>query len=104
MTLKAGRISSSWHTLHVTMVVMTRGWWALVYAAHVVIWSLNRPTVTVEVPAGGRIEYRDGYPNVLAEDEYLVPRTREEKVRTFLPWLVPIGLVVLLFVVALNRP
>ncbi len=89
MTVKVGAFRHSWHALHVTATVMTGGWWFAVYVLHAVLWTLNRASVTLEIPPGGRIEYRDGYPNVLMEDEYLTPRPARERFITYGPWVIP---------------
>lgn len=102
MTVKVGRIGHVWHAAHVTMVLWTFGWWIVVYALHGIIAAVLRPSMTVEVPPGGRIEYRDGHPNVLADDEYLTPPTWRERL-VLLVWLIPVGTLVALGFAAVNN-
>lgn len=79
MTVRAGSIGHWWHATHILLSTLTCGWWLIIYAAHAIIATVTRPTIEIEVPEGHRIEYRHGWPNVLAPDEYLEPRTIREK-------------------------
>lgn len=90
MTLKAGRIAPTWHAAHILLSTLTCGWWLIVYAAHALIFAATRPAITVEVPDGHRVEYRNGWPNVLGPDEYLEPRTGREQALRIAGYLSPL--------------
>ena len=102
MTVKTGQFNHWWHAAHMALSMLTFGWWLLLWALHVVVFSLMRPSVVVEVPEGHRVEYRDGWPNVLGPDEYLEPRTPQERLRRFAPYSVPAVVAVLLFAAAFR--
>jgi hypothetical protein len=88
-TLKVGHLGY-WHTVHILLSLVTAGGWLIVYALHAIIATVTRPTVTVDVPDGARVEYRDGYPNVLLPDEYLEPRPRAQRLMIVVACLVPL--------------
>ncbi|MFI2663293.1 hypothetical protein [Micromonospora carbonacea] len=79
LTLKAGSLGNTWHAAHILLSAITCGWWLPIYGIHALISVATRPTVQVNVPDGHRVEYRNGWPNVLGPDEYLEPRTGREK-------------------------
>lgn len=79
VTVKVGGIGHWWHAAHVTASALTLGWWLLVYAAHLLYTAITRPTMTLRVPDGHTIAWRDGHPTVLAADEYLTPRPRRQQ-------------------------
>ncbi|MFI7608866.1 hypothetical protein ACIBTV_27650 [Micromonospora sp. NPDC049366] len=79
LTLKAGGLGHAWHAAHITLSVLTCGWWLPVYGVHALVSVATRPTVQVDVPDGHRVEYRGGWPNVLAPDEELEPRPARER-------------------------
>ncbi|MFF0822424.1 hypothetical protein ACFYUR_18840 [Micromonospora haikouensis] len=79
LTLKAGSLGRTWHAAHILISAITCGWWLPIYGIHTLISMATRPTIQIDVPDGHRVEYRDGWPNVLAPDEYLQPRTTREK-------------------------
>lgn len=79
LTLKTGSLGRAWHATHVFLSVATGGWWLPVYGVHALVSVATRPTVQVDVPDGHRVEYRSGWPNVLAPDEELEPRPTREK-------------------------
>ncbi len=70
MTLKVGTLGN-WHGVHIVLSIITGGAWLIVYAGHAIIASTNRPTVTVQVPDGGRVQYHQGYPHVLGPGDHL---------------------------------
>ncbi|MEV4628255.1 hypothetical protein AB0J90_18470 [Micromonospora sp. NPDC049523] len=90
LTLKAGGLGRSWHAAHILLSIVTGGWWLPVYGIHAIVSSMNRPTVHLQVPDGHRVEYRDGWPNVLGPDEYLKPRTARDKALIFVGYASPI--------------
>jgi hypothetical protein len=89
MTLKTGRIAPTWHAAHIILSVTTCGWWLPIYGIHGLIHAVTRPSVTIEVPDGYRVEYRDGWPNVLGPDEYLEPRSRGQQLLRIAGWVSP---------------
>lgn len=98
LTLKAGRLAPTWHAAHILLSVLTCGWWLPVYGLHALYSLLTRPTVQVHVPAGHRVEYRDGWPNVLGPDEYLTPRTPRERAMIVGAWGAPVLIVAAILV------
>lgn len=79
LTLKAGSLGRSWHAAHILLSILTLGWWLPIYGIHALISVATRPTVQVQVPDGHRVQYRDGWPNVLGPDEYLAARPARER-------------------------
>lgn len=98
LTLKTGQLGRSWHAAHIILSIVTCGWWLPIYGIHALISVLTRPTVQVEVPEGHRVECRDGWPNVLAPDEYLEPRTVKEKAFIFAGYASPLLILVAIIV------
>ncbi|MFI1194098.1 hypothetical protein ACH4T9_12685 [Micromonospora sp. NPDC020750] len=80
LTLKTGSLGRTWHAAHIFMSAVTLGWWLPIYGIHTLISVMTRPTVQVDVPDGHRVEYRNGWPNVLGPDEYLEPRPTGERI------------------------
>ncbi|MGA3524173.1 hypothetical protein [Melissospora conviva] len=74
VTVKAGSIGHWWHAAHLTASALTLGWWVVVYAGHLLYTAITRPTMTLRVPDGHTVAWRDGHPTVLAPDEYLERR------------------------------
>lgn len=70
MTVKVGSLGA-WHAVHILLSLLTLGGWLIVYGIHAIVSATTRPSITVTVPPGGRIEYYRGHPNVLGPDEYL---------------------------------
>lgn len=79
ITVKVGGLGHSWHAAHIALSLLTCGWWLPVYGVHALVSAATRPTIQVDVPDGHRIEYRNGWPNVLGPGEYLEPRTTRER-------------------------
>ncbi|GHJ10590.1 hypothetical protein TPA0907_49570 [Micromonospora humidisoli] len=94
LTLKAGSLGRSWHIAHILLSMLTLGWWLPIYGIHALISATTRPTVQVEVPDGHRVEYRDGWPNVLGPDEYLEPRPMKERVLIAAGYAAPVLILV----------
>jgi len=69
--LKSGSMGRWWHAAHILLSILTGGLWLIAYGFHALISVLTRPTIAVEVPPGGRVEYYQGHPQVLMPDEYL---------------------------------
>ena len=70
MTLKVGTLGW-WHAVHIVLSIATGGAWLLVYAIHAIVAAATRPTITVQVPEGGRVQYHRGCPHVLGPGEHL---------------------------------
>lgn len=75
VTVKAGHGFAWWHATHLLITLLTlrylAGLWVVVWAGHAIYSAHSRPSVTLEVPEGSRIEYYRGWPHVLADDEEL---------------------------------
>lgn len=99
-TVRVGQFGHPAHALHLALSFLTLGWWVAVYALHALLWSRRRDTVTITVPAGCRVEWRGGYPEVLGPDEWLEPVATPERLRLLRPYLVP-GVVALVVVAVL---
>lgn len=98
-TVKVGQFGHPAHALHLALSFLTLGWWVLIYALHGIVWLMRRDTVTITVPEGGRVEWRDGHPIVLGPDEWLPPRGR----RLLRPYLIPAAVAVVVILVMLIR-
>lgn len=103
LTLRAGGLRPSWHAAHIVLSVLTFGWWLPVYGVHALISTVTRPTVQVELPEGHRVEYRNGWPNVLGPDEDLEPRPTRERLLLVAGYASPALILAALIVGVLAR-
>ncbi|WP_189047264.1 hypothetical protein [Micromonospora sonchi] len=101
LTLKAGSLGRPWHAAHILLSILTVGWWLPIYGVHVLVSVISRPTVQLEVPSGHRVEYRDGWPNVLGPEEYLEPRSIRERAAIIAGYLSPV-LIITAIVIGLT--
>lgn len=102
-TVRVGQFGHPAHALHLALSFLTLGWWVGVYAVHGLVWSRRRETVTIRVPAGWRVEWRGGHPEVLAPDEWLEPLSAAERRRLLRPYLVPVAVAAVVIAVLLIR-